>query len=596
MPALRALKGRSRVPAPGSAERARPFASLLGSAIDMSDSRPASPTVGANASGPGSSASSVARRERLTATEPTPMTDPQRRPSPRGPGQASGLAEVDEQLQDSGSSLGRQAASGVLWSTAQKWAARLSGLATLAILARVLTPAEFGLVAAASSIVPLVYVLADLALSAYLVQLPEVDQRTLSTCFWLSVAVGSLTIAGITTIAPVIAYLLDLPELVPVLRVLSLSMFFVVLASVPIALLRRSMAFRAIAINAFIGALIAQGVAIAMALNGAGVWALVAQLVVSQGVVAAAAWLLARWRPSFTFSPHEAKAASHFGAKVVGVEVSSMSRLWAETGLVTAVLGVTAMGYLAVAQRLVQVFSDLSAASIVPVSQVLFARIRDAAERLQSAYRTASSLTYAAVAPFMAMLLVGAPVIVPLLYGDGWDQSILLVQALSLAAVLVIGAVLDHGLFYGVGRPGTWLSFALAVDIVTVAVTAIAVRHSLLAVAIGFLAVAVLATGVRIVLVARLLDCTPWFLARPVLPILAAAALASSIGAALITGTTDVPAVARLLLFGTAFAIAYAVAMRVLSPSTLWGVLAALPLPAAARTRALLLTRLETTR
>ena len=298
-----------------------------------------------------------------------------------------------------------------------------------------------------------------------MVQLPKVDQRTLSTGFWLSVAVGSLTILGIALVAPLVARLFDLPELAPVLRVLSLSMFFVVLASVPTAILRRRMAFRAIAINALVGALVAQGIAVILALNGAGVWALVAQVVVSQGVIAVAAWLLARWKPSFRFSRAEAKAATQFGSKVVAVELVAMTRLWAETGLVTAVLGVTSLGYLALAQRLVQVFSDLSAAAIVPVSQVLFAKIRDSADRLRSAYRTASSpLTYAAVAPFMSMLLVGAPVIVPLLYGDGWDQSIVLVQVLSVAAVLVIGAVLDHGLFYGVGRPGAWLAYAVAVE------------------------------------------------------------------------------------------------------------------------------------
>ena len=505
------------------------------------------------------------------------------------------MSDVDAEAREAGTSLGQQAVSGVLWSTAQKWAARLTGLATLAILARVLTPAEFGLVAAASSIVPLVYVLADLALSAYLVQLPKADQRTLSTGFWLSVAVGTLTILGIALVAPLVARLFDLPELAPVLQVLSLSMFFVVLASVPTAVLRRRMAFRAIAINALVGALLAQIVAVVLALNGAGVWALVAQVVVSQGVIAVAAWVLARWRPSFNFSRTEAKAATQFGSKVVAVELVAMARLWAETGLVTAVLGVTALGYLALAQRLVQVFSDLSAAAIVPVSQVLFAKIRDSADRLRSAYRTASSLTYAAVAPFMSMLLVGAPVIVPLLYGDGWDESIVLVQVLSVAAVLVIGAVLDHGLFYGVGRPGAWLVYAVAVDVATVAVTAVAVQQGLLTVAIGFLVVAAFATSVRTVLVARLIDCRPWLLVRSVLPILAAAVLASGVGAATIAGTAEVPAVARLVLFGSAFTVAYAVWLRLLSPTTLLGVLDALPVPPAARRGALVLTKLDAT-
>jgi hypothetical protein len=78
-----------------------------------------------------------------------------------------------------------------------------------------------------------------------------------------------------------------------------------------------------------------------------------------------------------------------------------------------------------------------------------------------------------------------------------------------------------------------------------------------------------------------------------VLPILAAGGLASGIGAVIITGAADLPAIARLVLFGTAFTISYAVGIRVLSPATLIGVLEALPLPPTVRSRALLFTRLE---
>src|SRR4051794_34488493 len=84
--------------------------------------------------------------------------------------------------------LGSRAASGVLWLLAQRWGVRVSGFATLVVLTHQLSPGEFGVVAAAMTVIPLVYLLADLGFSTYLLQADDVDQEGLSTAFWSSVA------------------------------------------------------------------------------------------------------------------------------------------------------------------------------------------------------------------------------------------------------------------------------------------------------------------------------------------------------------------------------------------------------------------------
>jgi O-antigen/teichoic acid export membrane protein len=74
--------------------------------------------------------------------------------------------------------------------------------------------------------------------------------------------------------------------------------------------------------------------------------------------------------------------------------------------------------------------------------------------------------------------VVTAPELIPLLFGREWEQAVRPTQALAVAGIIVLGAMLDHGLFYGLGRPGTWLTYAVVVDGATVATTAIAVPNS----------------------------------------------------------------------------------------------------------------------
>src|SRR3954467_1980802 len=97
--------------------------------------------------------------------------------------------------------LGTQAASGILWLAAQKWVVRISGFVTLIVLTRQVPPRDFGVVAAAMTVISMVYLLADMGFSTYLLQTDEVDQKSLSTAFWTSVVAGALLSTGLVVIA-----------------------------------------------------------------------------------------------------------------------------------------------------------------------------------------------------------------------------------------------------------------------------------------------------------------------------------------------------------------------------------------------------------
>ena len=174
---------------------------------------------------------------------------------------------------------------------------RLSGLVTIAILTRLISPEDFGIVAAASTITPFVLLLSDSGLTIYLVQVKQLDQRLLSTGFWFSVSAAIALAAVLAGFAPVIASPFHLPEAAPVLRGLSLSAVILVLGSVPWALLKRAMQFRLLAKMTLVGVFVGQVVAILLAFRGAGAWALVMQLIAYQAVCCVWGWKAAGWRP-----------------------------------------------------------------------------------------------------------------------------------------------------------------------------------------------------------------------------------------------------------------------------------------------------------
>lgn len=465
-------------------------------------------------------------------------------------------------LEQPPASIGQRAASGVFWLIVQKWAVRVTGFVTIAVLTRFLSPTDFGTVAAASTMLPFFYLLADLGFAAYIVQADTIDRRMLSTGFWFAAVAGVLLSAALVLSAPLVGLVFGSEQIVPVMQVLALAVVFTAAASVPMALLRRDMRFRAIAAQGSIAAVIAQVIAIWMTLAGYGVWALVGQILVSLLLTAVLAWFAAQWRPAFAFSLGEFITMARFGTKVLGVEFVAMLRSWAEAAIISNVLGMAALGYLNIAQRLVQIVQDLTGAALVPVSTVAFAKIRGSAERLRGAYVRALRMTYAVMSPPLTLVAVAAPLIIPIVFGEGWAQSAQVAQILALAGLLVVGATLDHGLFYGLGKPGQWFAYAVVIDTVTVAVTAVTAQWGLVAVASGFLAVAVLATAIRWFLVARLLQASPRALAGPFGFLAGAVLVGGAAGWGVLALSDGLHPFARIALVGLAVLVGYLIVVR----------------------------------
>jgi O-antigen/teichoic acid export membrane protein len=395
------------------------------------------------------------------------------------------------------------ASRGAMWSVGVQWSIRVSGLVTFVVLGRLLAPADFGAIALASTLVLILSSLADFGFAAYLVQASKPDQRDFSTAFWFSGAMGTLLAAGLYLVAWPLADLLNAPDAAPVVAAVSLSAFLDSFKSVPTALLKRRFDFRALALRRLVAVVLGQVVAIAMAVAGAGVWALVGQVWTVSIVSLVLTWAAARWLPSWRFSPRVAGRIARYGVHVLGSDLVYNGSVWATDAIVSRFLGLQQLGYLVMANRVVQMTVDVAAAAGQQVAVALFASVKQNHERLTNAYLSGLSLVVSVLVPGMLWLVVSAPLVVPGVLGEKWEPAVPVFQLIGLSGIARAVGVLDLSLLLGTARPRLLLGIRLLPAVLLVGTTTVTAQIGVVAVAAGFAAVYALVAPVQLAVVSR---------------------------------------------------------------------------------------------
>jgi O-antigen/teichoic acid export membrane protein len=454
-------------------------------------------------------------------------------------------------VQGAGEGLARTAAAGAVWSIAQNLLTRVTAFATVLILARLLSPADFGIVTIAATLIPILQVLADLGITVYVLQHPAPTKLIYHTYFWASSSIALVGGFVLFFSAPHIAQLFGEPSAGPVMQGLAPTALLVTLGAVPQTMLRRQLRFQAIAVQSAIAAVVSQAVAIAAALSGFGVWSLVLQTLTLQFLATLLAWIVSRYRPAFQFSWSELIVMVRFGGHyVISTGIQTAAQLLINF-IITATLGVTALGYLNIVQRLTRVVTDVVLSTILQVSTVAFAMIRDSVERLRSGYLRSFSTMYALLVPLMVFIAASAPHLVPFVYGSQWDASIAPGQVLAIAAVFLVDA-LDHALYAGFGKPRLWTLYALYSSILLVAATWIGSIWGLESVVVAGLAANVVVTLIRWFVTARELQTSWWTVIARFSQVGIPGAAAAGAGYLVVSLTAGLPDLVGIILVGVA--------------------------------------------
>lgn len=382
------------------------------------------------------------------------------------------------------SGLSRLAVGGVFWQGLSLVLGKGFTLAATIILARLLTPDDFGLVGLALVFITFAEYGADLGVAQALVYFPR-DRRNENAALGLSLLTGGGLCAAGVLLAPLVADFFDDPRVTPMFQVLSASLLVTAARQVPDALLRRELRFRRRVATELARAVVQGIVSVVLAMAGFGPWAIVWGYVAGNLVWSVAAWVVVDYRPGrfWRLTASTARPLLAYGAPAAAQGLLAALIFDVDYLIVGKLLGPEALGYYTLAFRLPQlliinVFFVLSA-----VAFPMFSRAREDVARLRRGYLTSVRLqsTYG-VAAGVGLFMI-APMVVTVAFGPKWTESAVPLQALALYAAfrsLGTGAV---DVYKGIGRPGLAALVALGRFAALVPALLVAARSGIEAVA-----------------------------------------------------------------------------------------------------------------
>jgi O-antigen/teichoic acid export membrane protein len=303
------------------------------------------------------------------------------------------------------------------------------------VLARLLTPADFGLVAMVTAITGLGQAFADLGLSEATIQREDISHDQVSTLFWINVAIGlGLTMLS-AGLAPVLAWFYREPRLTNITLVVSLTFLIGGLRVQHDALLKRQMRFLSLALRDVASSALAVPVAIIMARRGAGYWAIVALPLATNATRMALSWLGVRWMPGLPRLDANVRSLVAFGGNVATSYILGILNRSADSILIGWKWGAEPLGLYSRAYNLLMLpVRQLSA----PVGNVLvptFSRVQHDPERFARYYlRSVSLLTWIST-PVFGFLFVAAEPVIVIVLGDRWRAAAPVFQILAISAL-----------------------------------------------------------------------------------------------------------------------------------------------------------------
>jgi O-antigen/teichoic acid export membrane protein len=364
-------------------------------------------------------------------------------------------------------------------------ATQASRLALSIILARLLTPSEFGVVAVAMVVMVVCWQLTDLGTSAVIIQREVIDDTLVCSLFWFNLAVGaSLSGAAFAGAGP-LAALLGQPHAAPAIRVLAAVSVVAAVGNMHHALIRRTMQFGRLATITVANAATNLVVGISLALAGAGIWALVLGTLAGVAVSTVTAWWFEPWRPSATLSLRRLREVARFGIHIFWSNALAVVFGQLDKVIISRLLGGAPLGTYAVAQR--TVMSPVSAVSgaVSTVSLSAFARGQNDPAKLRSGASRALGVVALVVLPSMVGLAALAEQAVAVVYGPQWEAAVPVVMVLApLAAVQAIACV-TAAVMQAMGRADWLYRWALANCLVGAAAMVVAAQWGLVGVSVG---------------------------------------------------------------------------------------------------------------
>lgn len=342
------------------------------------------------------------------------------------------------------------------------------------VLARLLAPEEFGMLALMLVFVNIGNVIVQSGLNTALVQDPDVEDDDYSTVFWMSFVISLVLYGVIFFSAPYIANFYAMPALVDPLRVLGFILLINAYNAVQIGKLTRDLEMKKIFLGTIVASVVSSVLGIGSALAGLGVWALAIQQLSYQFTNVVANAFQVDWHPRLVFRVGRAKKLFSFGWKLlISGLLNSVSQ-----SLSSLIIGKQFSGYqlglVSQGEKYPAALGSMLDGVIQPVMLSTIAKVQSDISYARRIMRRALKTSTYLVFPVMGLFAIVAPTLVPLLFGDQWIESVPFFQLFCIAYALLPVHTTNLQTLVGMGRSDLFLRLEMVKIVVNVACILIA--------------------------------------------------------------------------------------------------------------------------
>ena len=349
-------------------------------------------------------------------------------------------------------SLGQQTVSGVAWTTVQRFATLFLAFVANLVLARLLSPDDFGCIALLMVFISLSQIFVDGGFGAALIQKKDPTIEDYSTIFYWNLLLAVALYFLLFFLAPVIARYYEIPILKEILRVQGLIIILDSFGLVHKNNLRKTLQFKKISLIVLGANLIAVVIAITMAYNGFGVWCLVAQQLLISGMSTVLYWIFNRWKPSLVFSMKSFKELFGFGGFIL---LSNMIVTFAnevQALIMGKMYTARDVGLYSQARKFESIMSNTASTVVNQVTFPIFSKFQDDLEHLQSILRRITKVMAFVVFPAMILVILIAKPAIVLMLTDKWVDCVPYFQILCIGGMAEALGDINYNAVAAIGK------------------------------------------------------------------------------------------------------------------------------------------------
>lgn len=359
-------------------------------------------------------------------------------------------------------------------------------LTFMMVVARLLQPEDFGLVAMATIVTAVLELFASAGLSMATVQKSTIDSEQISTLFWINLAVGLLLGLLCLLVAPLIVAFYREPRLLWIMVAMGVGFIFSAAGVQHVALLQRSLRYTALAAIEFFCQLTSLGIGICFAIAGYGYWALVAAAISMPAAMTACVWRVSGWIPHKPRFGADVGSLLHFGGTVTVNGVISYMTYNFDKFILGRVWGADQLGHYGVASQLLNLPTSNINTAVGGVMFSVLSRLQNDPVSLRSYFLKAYSLIIGMTLPITIFSALFAEDVVAVILGPQWSDAAVIFRLLA-PAVLIFGLINPVGwLLWSIGKHTRSLQISLAIAPLVIGGCMIGLPYGPQGVAIGF--------------------------------------------------------------------------------------------------------------